>query len=189
MSSKTALPIKPSTWVTKSTNDVYETPWIKVTDHKVIDPGGNNGQYGVITFQNWAIGIIPIDNEGNTWIVGQYRYPVDAYSWEIPAGGGKLNIDPLESAQRELKEETGIVAGKWDKILEVDLSNSASTEVAHIFIARNLTFEEAQPDADEDLQILKLPFDELYERVMSGEIRDSLTVMGVMKAHLVLSGL
>jgi 8-oxo-dGTP pyrophosphatase MutT (NUDIX family) len=186
MKKRNSLPEYPNSWVTEETQDVYETPWIKVTDHKVVDPGGNQGQYGVVTFKNWAIGIIPIDAEGNTWIVGQYRYPVDAYSWEIPAGGGKLDLPPLTSAKRELKEETGIVAQNWEHILEVDMSNSASTEVGHIFLARDLEFTEAQPDADEDLKIIKLPFQELYERVLAGEIRDSLTVLGVLKAGAIL---
>lgn len=181
------LPKLPSKWITKKTTEVYETPWIKVTDHQIIDPGGNDGQYGVIEFKNFAIGIVPLDEDNNTWLVGQYRYPVDAYSWEIPAGGGKRGIDPVESAQRELREETGIIAKKWDKVLDIDLSNSASTEIAHIYLARDLTFTEAQPDADEDLQIVKMPFKELYQRVMNGEIRDSLTVMAAMKVKLLLN--
>lgn len=181
------LPTYPNTWITKESKEVYETPWIKVTDHKIIDPGGNNGQYGVVTFKNLAVGVIPLDEQNNTWIVGQFRYPMNEYSWEIPEGGGKMGVDPLESAKRELLEETGIVAKNWELILEMDLSNSASNEKAFIYVARNLEFRESNPDENEDLQIRKIPFDELYQRVLSGEIRDSLTVAGVLRLRLLLA--
>jgi len=178
------LPIYPSTWKTINSKEVYKTPWIKVKDNSVTDPGGNNGVYAVVEFQNLAVGVIPLDEENNTWIVGQFRYPMNAYSWEIPEGGGNLKSPALESAKRELLEETGIVAKDWKLILEMDLSNSASDEKAFIYVAKDLSFQESNPDENEDLQILKIPFQELYERVLSGEIRDSLTVAGVLRLNL-----
>lgn len=180
------LPDYANKWKTVKSKEVYRTPWIAVTDNKIIDPSGNEGVYGVVHFQNLAVGVIPLDAENNTWIVGQYRYPMNSYSWEIPEGGGNLNVAPIDSAKRELLEETGIVAKNWELILEMDLSNSASTEKAFIYVAKGLKFEEANPDDNEDLQIIKLPFDELYERVISGEIRDSLTVAGVLRLKLLL---
>lgn len=186
MSELKPLPSFPNNWKTIEKTEVYQTPWIKVSDHQIIDPGGNEGQYGVVTFQNIAIGVIPLDEDNNTWIVGQFRYPVNSYSWEIPEGGGKLDVPPLDSAKRELQEETGIIAKEWGLVLEMDLSNSASTERAFIYVARDLTFGKSQPDENEDLQVIKLPFEELYKRVMNGEIRDSLTVAGVMKVKLLL---
>ncbi|MBD81589.1 MAG: DNA mismatch repair protein MutT [Crocinitomicaceae bacterium] len=181
------LPTYPNHWKTIESKPVYQTPWIKVTDHKIIDPGGNPGQYGVVTFKNLAVGVIPLDQENNTWIVGQFRYPLNEYSWEIPEGGGALQLPPIDSAKRELLEETGITAKDWELILEMDLSNSASTEKAFIYVARDLNFQTAEPDENEDLQILKIPFDELYKRVVSGEIRDSLTVAGVLRLKLMLN--
>ncbi|MEO8733408.1 MAG: NUDIX hydrolase [Flavobacteriales bacterium] len=173
-------------WTTLSERSAYETPWIAVTHHEVIDPGGKQGVYGVIHFKNLAVGVIPLDEDMNTWIVGQYRYPMEAYSWEIPEGGGKRDVDPLDSAKRELREETGIVAERWTRILEMDLSNSASDEQAIIFVAQGLTHHAPQPDHDEELEQRKLPFAKLYDMVVRGEVRDSLTVAAVLKVKLLM---
>lgn len=173
-------------WKTLSSATTYESPWIKVTHHDVINPGGQPGQYGIVHFKNLAIGILPLDDEYNTWIVGQYRYPLREYSWEIPEGGGDPNLPPLDSAKRELLEEAGIKAEKWSLIQEMHLSNSATDEVAYLYIAQNLTFHDPEPEEDEELEIRKLPFDELYEMVTKGEITDSLSVAAVLKAKLLM---
>lgn len=173
-------------WTTLDERLAYETPWIAVTHHDVIDPGGKPGIYGVIHFKNIAVGVIPLDDELNTWIVGQYRYPLETYSWEMPEGGGKRDVPALDSAKRELREEAGIEAERWTEILQMDLSNSASDEQAVIFLARGLTFHDPEPDHDEELQQRKLPFSELYRMVLSGEVRDSLTVAAVLKVQLLL---
>ena len=174
-------------WRTVKEELRYETPWIAVNHHDIIDPSGRNGIYGVVHFKNLAIGIVPLDEEGNTWIVGQHRYPVDAYSWELPEGGGRRDIPPLDSAKRELREETGIEAQRWTEILRMDLSNSASDEHAIIYLAQDLSFHAPQPDHDEELAQRKLPFAELYGMVMRGEVLDSLTVAAVMKVRLLMS--
>ncbi|MGB3524345.1 MAG: NUDIX hydrolase [Flavobacteriales bacterium] len=173
-------------WTTLSEKLAYETPWISVAHHEVIDPGGKHGVYGVIHFKSLAVGVIPLDEEMNTWIVGQYRYPMEAYSWEMPEGGGDRNAPAVESAKRELREEVGIEAEHWTEILQMDLSNSASDEKAVIFVARGLTFHAPEPDHDEELEQRKLPFMELYEMVQRGEVRDSLTVAAVLKVRLMM---
>jgi 8-oxo-dGTP pyrophosphatase MutT (NUDIX family) len=173
-------------WKTLSIEERYSTPWIAVSHHDVIDPGGTPGIYGVVHFRNIAVGIVPLDEELNTWIVGQYRYPIEAYSWEIPEGGGRRDRPAIESAQRELREEVGIVATEWTEILRMHLSNSASDEEAIIYVARGLTFHEPEPDHNEELAMRKLPFSELYGMVARGEITDSLTVAAVMKVQLML---
>ena len=173
-------------WRTKSEELKYQTDWIAVSHHEVIDPKGNDGIYGVIHFKNIAVGMLPLDEEGFTWIVGQYRYPIGNYSWEMPEGGGKRDVPTIETAKRELKEETGILAKKWTKILEMDLSNSASDEHAVVYLAQDLEFEEAEPDSTEDLQVKKVHFSELLEMVLKGEVRDAITVATVLKVEVML---
>jgi 8-oxo-dGTP pyrophosphatase MutT (NUDIX family) len=173
-------------WTTLSTEKVYDSPWIGVEKHDVVTPGGNPGTYSVIHFKNLAIGVLALDEKMNTYIVGQYRYPIGQYSWEIPEGGGDRNVPPVESAKRELEEETGIRAGKWTKVQEMYLSNSASDEFCILYIAQELSFGEAHPEDNEELAVKKLPFEELYNMVESGKITDSLTVTLVLKAKLMM---
>ncbi len=170
-----------------SSTQVYDNDWIELTEHRLLNAAGNPAIYGTIHFKNVAIGIIPIDNELNTWIVGQYRFPIGQYSWEIPEGGGPLHIEPEESAKRELLEEAGIIAERYTLIQEMYLSNAASDEKAFIFVAQDLSFTQSKPEESEVLQIKKMPFYELFNKVMRGEITDSLTVAGVLKLHILLT--
>ena len=173
-------------WQTLTNTTVYENPWLQIQHHEVINPSGGDGIYGVVHFKNYAIGIIALDEEGNTWIVGQHRYPLNIYSWELPEGGGDLNGMPLEAAKRELKEEVGISAEKWTKLLEIHTSNSVTDEFGVVFIAQNLTFGETEHEETEDIAIRKLHFSELVEMVMKGEITDSITVAAVLKLQLMI---
>ncbi len=173
-------------WKTLKTKEVYDNPWINVTHRDVINPGGGKGIYGVVHFKNLAIGIVPLDKDLNTWLVGQYRYTMDEYTWEIPEGGGIVGVDPLEGAKRELQEETGIVAASWLKITDLATSNSVTDERGIIYVARDLTFGEAEPEESEDLKVKKIPFSEAVEMVMRGEITDSLAMIGIMKVKLML---
>jgi|ERR1043165_1605224 8-oxo-dGTP pyrophosphatase MutT (NUDIX family) len=173
-------------WKTLSSEKVFESPWISVTKHDVLNPNGNPGGYGVVHFKNMALGVLPLDKDNYTWIVGQYRYPIDQYSWEIPEGGGKWDVDPLESAKRELHEETGITAQKWTKIQEMHLSNSASDEFCILYVAQELSFGQSEPEDDEQLEVRKIHFDELYKMVRDGEVTDSLTVAAVLKVKLMM---
>lgn len=176
-------------WKTLSSEEVYESPWIKVTKHDVLNPNGNPGTYSVVHFKNIAIGVVVLDAEQNTWLVGQYRYPIEEYTWEIPEGGGKIGVDPLVSAQRELLEETGITAAKWTVIQDMHLSNSATDEYCILYLAEELTFGEAQPEDTEDLRVMKVPFEQAYQWVREGKIRDSLSVTGILKVKLLLAGI
>lgn len=176
-------------WKTLTSEEVYESPWIKVTKHDVLNPNGNPGTYSVVHFKNIAIGIVVLDAEQNTWLVGQYRYPLEQYTWEIPEGGGKIGVDPLVSAQRELLEETGITATKWSVIQEMHLSNSATDEYCILYLAEELTFGEAEPEDTEDLRVMKVPFEQAYQWVREGKITDSLSVTGILKVKLLLAGI
>lgn len=173
-------------WKTKNSELKYENPWISVTEHQVINAAGNDGIYGTVHFKNIAIGIIPLDENNNTWLVGQYRYPLNQYSWEICEGGGKMGVDTLDSAKRELMEELGIKATNWMKLLDMHLSNSVSDEVGIIYIAKNLSYFNPEPEEDEVLSIKKVSFNEAYEMVMKGEITDSLSVAGILKTKILL---
>jgi ADP-ribose pyrophosphatase len=173
-------------WQTLASKSVYESPWIEVSHHDVINPGEKPGQYGVVHFKNLAIGILPLDEDYNTFIVGQYRYPLKEYHWEIPEGGGKLDVPPVDSAKRELLEEVGLKAARWTEIQTMHLSNSATDEFALIYVAQDLTYHTPEPEEEEEIEIRKLPFSELYEMVQKGEITDSLTVAAVLKAKLMM---
>lgn len=174
-------------WQRKKRSEVYNNPWITVSHDEVITPGGSNGIYGVVHFKNLAIGIVPVDADMNTYLVGQFRYPLNKYTWEIPEGGGPLHLEALESAQRELQEEVGLTAGKWTEIQRMDLSNSATDERAILFLAEELSLGESNPEDTEELEIKKLPLKEAYEMVLNGEITDSLSVVGLMRAAVMFN--
>ena len=173
-------------WQTLSSEEKYNNNWITVTEHQVINPSGGKGIYGEVHFKNLAIGVLPLDEQYNTWLVGQYRYPLKAYSWEIPEGGGPLGTDPKLSAKRELVEETGLVASKLTEIQRMHLSNSVSDELAIIYLAQDLQLGEAAPEETEDLQLIKVPFTKAVEMVMNGEITDSMSVAAILKVNLML---
>ncbi|GEO07536.1 NUDIX domain-containing protein [Segetibacter aerophilus] len=173
-------------WTIVNEKEVYNNPWINVTEFDVLNPAGGKGIYGKVHFKNNAIGIIVLDDELNTYLVGQYRFPLNKYSWEIPEGGGPLGIDALESAKRELKEETGLVAQEWTKLLDLHLSNSVTDEFGTIFMARGLQQEEAMPEETEQLVVKKVPFDEAYQMVENGTITDSIAVAAILKVRILL---
>lgn len=172
-------------WATLSTEDIYENPWIKLEQHQVLNPAGGKGIYGKVHFKNKAIGIVALDHDMNTWLVGQHRYTLNEWSWEIPEGGGPLHIDVLDSAKRELKEETGLQAEKWTMILRAHLSNSVSDEEGFVFMAEGLKEGKQNLEATEaDMKVWKLPFKEAFQMVLDGKITDSLSVMGILKVAL-----
>lgn len=176
-------PINPraeSNWETRSTRVAYENPWIRVEHRDVITPGGAPGIYGVVGFKNKAMGVVPIDEEGNVYLVGQYRYTLDEYSWEIPEGGCPLGQDLLEAAQRELKEETGLTALDWQFVGRIHTSNSVTDEEGFIYLAQGLTPGESDPEETEELAVRKLPLREAVDMVMRGEITDSVTIAGLL---------
>ncbi len=180
------LPTTANPWRVQSSKAIYQNPWLSLHEDQVINPGGGLSHYGKIQFKNLAIGIIPLDNDNNTWLVGQYRYVPDCYSWEIPMGGGALNIDPLLSAQRELKEETGLNANSWQLLMKLHTSNSVTDERGLVYVARDLTQGETEFEETEDLLIQKVALDEAVARVLSGEITDAISVAGLLRLKLLL---
>lgn len=169
-------------WTTLSGDLKYDNPWITVTEYQVINPSGGKGIYGKVHFKNFAIGIIPVDKHLNTWLVGQYRYTLNAWHWEIPEGGGPLHQDALESAKRELREETGLIAGSWSEIIHLHTSNSVTDEEGRIFLAEDLQEGASSPEETEaDLKVWKLPLQDALKMVLEGKITDSMSVMAILK--------
>jgi 8-oxo-dGTP pyrophosphatase MutT (NUDIX family) len=170
-------------WKTISQETAYENAWIKVEHHQVLNPAGNPGIYGKVHFKNTAISIVPIDSEGFTYLVGQYRYTLNEYSWEVPEGGCSIESgeSTLEAAKRELLEETGLVASDWTKLGEVYLSNSVSDEKAVMYVAQNLVQQQACPEETEQLKIRRLPLNEAIEMAKNGSISDALSVLTLLK--------
>ena len=168
-------------WTCLYTQAIYENPWIRVCEDKVLNPGGGHGIYGRVLFKNRAIGIIPVDDDGNTWLVGQYRYVLEAYSWEIPMGGAPLEEDILIAAKRELAEETGLRAERWTEVIKIHLSNSVTNEVGFAYLAEGLSLGDQNPEESEALKVWKLPLQEAVEMASDGKITDSLSVAGLLK--------
>jgi 8-oxo-dGTP pyrophosphatase MutT (NUDIX family) len=170
-------------WQTLSRQLIYENPWINLTEFQVLNPAGKPGIYGVVHFQNQAVGVVPYE-AGYIWLVGQYRYPLQRYSWEIPEGGGAYHEPPVEAAKRELREETGLQAAHYEPLLEMHLSNSVSDEWGIVYLATGLTQGEADPEETEELRVRKISLADAYAEVEARQITDSLSVAAIYKLAL-----
>jgi 8-oxo-dGTP pyrophosphatase MutT (NUDIX family) len=170
-------------WIVKGMAYAFENDWFRVDAHDVIRPDGTPGDYTVIRVKRLAVGVLPVEADGSVHLVGQWRFPLGRYSWEIPEGGAEPGEDPRECAERELAEETGLRAGALLKVLEMDLSNSLTDERAVLFIATDLTAGCVQPEGTEVLKHRRAHFLEVLERVADGRIRDAMTVAAVLRAH------
>lgn len=179
-------------WTRGPAREVYDNPWINVTEYQATAPTGRAATYGLVSFKNLALAILPVHDDGTIELVGQHRFPFGDYSWEIPEGGGLRDVAPLDSAKRELAEETGLAAAEWREILKVQLSNSVTDELAIGYLATGLsqaTSGEA-PDETEALARARVPFREALEAALRGEIFDVLTVAMLLKAsHMARDGI
>ncbi|MDF1752655.1 MAG: NUDIX hydrolase [Verrucomicrobiales bacterium] len=174
-------------WITHRTEVKYDNPWIRVTHCDVTNPAGGEGIYGVVHFKNQAVGVIPVDDEGFTYLVGQYRYTLGSYEWEIPAGGCPEGENPENTARRELAEETGLVADSLQPLISnMALSNSVTDERAFIYLAENLKHGEASPEETEDLTIKRLPVADAIQMVLNGTITDSMSVAGLLRLAMMV---
>jgi 8-oxo-dGTP pyrophosphatase MutT (NUDIX family) len=167
-------------WKTHSRRLVYENPWIRVREDQVTRPDGQPGIYGVVEFKNNAVGVLPVDEQGRVWLVGQYRYPLEEYSWEIPEGGSPAGESPETTAARELREETGLRAAHLELIATVHLSNSVSDELGFVFRATGLSEGDHEPEGTEQLVVRKFEWNEAYSMLKRGEITDSLSVIALL---------
>lgn len=171
-------------WGVISSTEIYDNPWIQVRHDEVTTPTGGSGIYGVVSFKNLAIGVVPIDEHDHTWLVGQYRYAPDEYSWEIPAGGGDPNQPVEATAKRELIEECGIEARDFRLLHTTRLSNSVTDELAYLLVATDLTFCDADPDPTEKLDVRRLPVDEAIRMAYEGEINDAISILALLRLGL-----
>jgi 8-oxo-dGTP pyrophosphatase MutT (NUDIX family) len=160
---------------------VYDNPWLELWEERCLDPSGKPALYGKVSFRSKAVGIIPLDEADCTWLVGQHRYCLHQYSWEIPMGGSPHPVPVLESARRELKEETGLSARRWEQILFVHLSNSVTDEEGYVFTAEDLDQGEPEFESTEKIEIRRLPVHDAIRMAMTGEITDVLSLAGLLK--------
>ena len=167
-------------WTTLGSRLVYKNPWIEVREDQVLRPDGQPGIYGVVHFEHLAVGVLPVDGLGRIWLVGQYRYPADRYSWEIPEGGCLAGERPEDAARRELREETGLLAGHLERLIVSHLSNSVSDEEAHVFRATNLQTGPSAPEGTERLQVRLVEWVDAWAMLRRGEITDSMTVIALL---------
>lgn len=174
-------------WQQLSCREVYQNPWLRLEHHEVLTPAGTPGIYGKVCFRNTAVGVIPIDSDGHTVLVGQYRYPLAQYSWEIPEGGCPLGSSAAVTARRELAEETGLRARCLYRLMTLHTTNSVSDERADVFVALDL--EQGEPDTEdtEEISVRRLPLGEAIDMVLSGEITDAISVAAMLKLRVLLN--
>lgn len=174
-----------SPWRRHSRRVVYDNPWVTVWHDEVTRPDGEAGIYGVVHFENLAVGVVALDAQDRVVLVGQYRYTLDVWSWEIPEGGVPRGEDPLDGARRELREETGIEAGSWHELARVHLSNSVSDEAGILYLATDLRDGAASPDGTETgLEVRRVPFDEALAMTLDARITDALSVVAIQRVAL-----
>ncbi len=168
-------------WKKLSSRIVWENDWMSLNEDDVINPGGGRNRYGWVHFKNLAVAILPLDDDGNTWLVGQQRYTLNDYSWELPMGGAPFDEDPLDAARRELREETGLVAADWSELMRLHTSNSITDESAVVYVAKDLSQGETEFEEMEDLEVRKLPLAEAVDMARNGAITDAISVAALLK--------
>ena len=171
-------------WGVSSSQVVYDNPWITLTEYQAIAPTGRPVLYGKVGFKNQAIGVVPLHDDGTVTLVGQNRFSLANYSWELPEGGAPLAEDPLDGAKRELAEEVGLEASDWRQVLRLELSNSVTDEICYGFLAMGLTPTETAPDETEDLAVARVPFREALDAAVAGHMPDAITVALLLRVHL-----
>ena len=168
------------TWIRLNSRTVFENDWMAVREDHVRNPNGGENQYGWVHFKNRAVAIVAMDDEQNVWLVGQHRYTLDEWSWELPMGGASTDESLLDAAKRELREETGLTAERWTEVMTLHTSNSITDEVGHVYVAEGLTEGPTDFEETEVLEVRKLPLPDAIEMARSGEITDAISVAALL---------
>lgn len=171
-------------WKKIDSRVVYENDWMKVLDDRVINPRGGQNDYGHIHFKNRAVAILPIDADNNTWLIGQDRYTLSEWSWELPMGGAAFDDTLLSAAKRELQEETGLTAVRWTELMRLHPSNSITDELGVVFIAKDLREGPTSFGETEVLELRKLPLSDAIAMAGSGKITDAISVAALLRVAL-----
>jgi 8-oxo-dGTP pyrophosphatase MutT (NUDIX family) len=177
-------PARIGPWIRRSRRVAYDNPWVRIWHDDVDRPDGSPGIYGVVHFANLAVGAVVFDDEDRIVLVGQHRYTLDAWSWELPEGGVPEGESALDGARREVREETGVEADDWREIVRFHLSNSISDEAGVLFAARATSHGVASPEPSEELAIRWVAFDEALAMTADGRITDAMTIMGLQRIAL-----
>ena len=186
MTDETPQAVSVGPWLRRARTTAYANPWIEVLHDEVDRPDGSPGIYGVVHFRNAAVGVVAVDDAGRILLVGQHRYTLDAFSWEIPEGGAALDEAPVDGAARELAEETGYVAAEWRELCRFSLSNSVTDERGVVFLATGLRGGAATPEPSEELSVRWATLDEALAEIGAGEIHDIITITAVTRYALEL---
>jgi len=183
------LPAQPNPYTVLGRQHLYSSPWIRLREDRFRHRRGAEGLYVVCGFQRIACGVLALDDQDRVILVGQWRYPLEAYSWEVPEGGGDITESPFEAIRRELAEEAGLSAGTWEPLAFFHASNSSTEEEAFLFLATGLEVATGhRPEDDEELLVHREPFQDCLARVLRGELTDSLTVMALLTLQARRSG-
>lgn len=175
-------PARPA-WKSDGETTEFENPWMRITSHPATAPTGAPATYVVMRPKNLAAGVLPVHADGTVTLVGQARFPLANYSWEMPEGGAPYDEDPLEGAKRELAEEAGLAAKTWREVLRMELSNSVTDERAIAWLAWDLSEVETAPDPTEVIALVRVPFMALMREIDRGAVRDAFTVATALRAY------
>ncbi|MFC5371585.1 NUDIX domain-containing protein [Brevundimonas faecalis] len=174
---------EPPKWASHGDSVMIDTPWMQVTRHPATAPTGAAADYQVVRPKNVGTGVLPLHEDGTVTMVGQHRFALMRYSWEMPEGGAPMAEDPFDAVRRELAEEAGLAAEHWRAALDMDLSNSITDERAMTWVAWGLSAVPVDPDPTEVIVSVRVPFRDLLAEIERGAVRDSLTVATAYKAY------